>query len=535
MKDTNIITRQLLDYRLGNNKSPELTKALLEHFLAAEPLHLIYDTQDGHPHEPIFLDSQLAVYLKRKTAEARSETVGLTLPGETHVVVEMGAKKVKSIIEAYSLKRYISAVKLCGNAPITALVEIPLQAEKSTAHPNLESRGGAQSTERPQPVPINPPAPVTVTSQAVEPLTPRVWKLVEDVKKCLTNPSAAERRILDPGQNFENFHTLIRKLIQENGLDLEDVDRALGMQKGMTHNICTDLKLNSSSKEVVRKYLAYFGLEEFIYMFKNDSAEISRELKDSPQIDVYEITRASNKTEEPFKLVAMNRAHVGPALVYHLTLESAYRKQQTIVSSPFKLIVGKEYNIAGLTPIGDGPMSAKSATKGAAKVSTLIVPPEEDEQEILKKLEEEQEKKKGKPQQRQGNQGNGDRMSGKQRYMEETPEEKFEREKNIIIGFIIQTTGCNAHDAQKKFEPLSDYPSIVSDFAKWVKTQKPGGYGIRGYNAARLMNQLHYGPYDAYVMLANLEKDPKKTQEVLKYRETDPQYQKKEKAKERKG
>ena len=30
-------------------------------------------------------------------------------------------------------------------------------------------------------------------------------------------------------------------------------------------------------------------------------------------------------------------------------------------------------------------------------------------------------------------------------------------------------------------------------------------------------------------MLSNLERDPKKTQEILKYRETDPQYQKKEK------
>ena len=43
------------------------------------------------------------------------------------------------------------------------------------------------------------------------------------------------------------------------------------------------------------------------------------------------------------------------------------------------------------------------------------------------------------------------------------------------------------------------------------------------------MNKLYYGPYDAYVMLAGLERDPKKTQEILKYRETDPQYQKPEK------
>ena len=307
MKDTNIITRQLLDYRLGKSKSPELTNALLERFLTAEPLYLIFDIQDGQPREAVVTNSELAVFLKRETAEARSGTM---LSGASRAVVEMGAQKTQTIISEYSAKGCISAVKLCGNAPVTALIKLPGHTEQRTPEP-----------AKPKPPKVSVP-PVELTAPSESPFASvanQKWKLVEDVRKCLTTPSAAERRKLDPGQNFENFHTLIRKLIQENGLSIEQVDRALGVQTGMTHNICTDLKSNNSSKEIVRKYLAHFGLEEFIYMFRNESSEIARELKDSPQIDVYEITRASNKTEEPFKLTEMKPARLNGALLYELT------------------------------------------------------------------------------------------------------------------------------------------------------------------------------------------------------------------------
>lgn len=442
--------------------------------------------------------------------------------GEGKSAVEVGTAKTRAIIGDYSQRGRISTVKLCANPPITALIELPKRAEPPAPKPaSAEPEPIREETGHAKEASVNTPEP------SIAPVANREWKLVDDVRKCLTSPSAADRRKLDPGQNYENFHTLIRKLIQENGLTVDEVDRSLGVQSGMTRNICTDLKSSNSSKEIVRKYLTYFRLEEFIYMFKNESQEIARELKESPQIDVYEITRASNKTDEPFKLTAMKPARLNGALLYELTLESPYRKQKTYVSCPFRLVVGKEYSVGGLTPIGDGPVAAKSAAKGAAKTSALMVPSKEDEAEILARIEREQQKKG--PQQRQPEQKKDARMSGKQRYMEETPEEKFEKEKNIILEFIIRTQGCNSRDAQQKFEPIGEYPAIVSDFAKWVKTKKPGGYGVRGYNAARLMNQLHYGPYDAYVMLANLERDPKKTQEVLKYRETDPQYQKPEK------
>ena len=95
MKDTNIITRQLLDYRLGKSKSPELTNALLERFLTAEPLYLIFDIQDGQPREAVVTNSELAVFLKRETAEARS---GAMLSGASRAVVEMGAQKTQTII-----------------------------------------------------------------------------------------------------------------------------------------------------------------------------------------------------------------------------------------------------------------------------------------------------------------------------------------------------------------------------------------------------------------------------------------------------
>ena len=256
MKDTYIITRQLLDFRLGKDKSPELVNALLQQFLSLEPLYLIYNTQDGQLLEAVVANSQLFVFLNREAAVARVEAAS----GE-QAVIEVGTEKTRSIINDYSQKGYISTVKLYANSPVTALIKLPGYTRTPVStHISMEPE---PVREEPNPTKETPAA---LSKPPIATVANREWKLVADVRKCLTSPSAADRRKLDPGQNYENFHTLIRKLIQENGLDIEEMDRALGVQKGMTHNICTDLKSNNSSKEIVRKYLAYFGLEEFILM-----------------------------------------------------------------------------------------------------------------------------------------------------------------------------------------------------------------------------------------------------------------------------
>lgn len=42
-----------------------------------------------------------------------------------------------------------------------------------------------------------------------------------------------------------------------------------------------------------------------------------------------------------------------------------------------------------------------------------------------------------------------------------------------------------------------------------------------------LMHDLHYSPYEAYLIMAELESKPQETLQKLKYRKSDPQYQKK--------
>lgn len=519
------ITQKILAHRLANSNTSEDDAALVAVFLDASPSYLVTRPDGEGKAVPYIHDSMFALFLNQDTAKAIAEK--LSCKQKISLGVAGGSSNdVRQLLSEVASKA--RCIKLYGIPPITTTIKTSLSQES-----------GNEVMPEPQEAPeakiapdVPPKAPAAEEPPEGASTHKGKWKLVPEVKQVLSMPATADRRKIDPAAHFENLHSLLNKLVQTNGINPSDLDKQLGMSPGFTKSLCDDLKRDNTPKKIVILYLDYFGLTAYLYLFKGQCSEVAKELADNPHVDSYRVKQARNTTEERFKLLSVKTGtDSNGAYLYRLTLQSPHRKQDVIVSSPFNFVVGREYEIEGLSPLGDSAVANKSAIKGAETTAAALVSTEEQEAEVLAKIEEEM-KNKGKPQQQRQPQPQkkvNSRMSGKNRYMEETPEEKFEREKNIVLEYIIRTEGCSPRDAQKKFEPLSDFPDIVSDFAKYIKTRKPGSCSSRGYNAARLMNKLHYGPYDAYVMLAGLERDPKKTQEILKYRETDPQYQKPEK------
>lgn len=69
---------------------------------------------------------------------------------------------------------------------------------------------------------------------------------------------------------------------------------------------------------------------------------------------------------------------------------------------------------------------------------------------------------------------------------------------------------------------------IIHAFAYFIEKGnhlKNKSLKVCDYTAGRLIQELKYEPYDAYKILSDLRYKPSETKQLLKYRETAPQYQ----------
>lgn len=77
----------------------------------------------------------------------------------------------------------------------------------------------------------------------------------------------------------------------------------------------------------------------------------------------------------------------------------------------------------------------------------------------------------------------------------------------------------------RKIAPFEGHEDVIASFAAWIDQKKGNNFAVRGYTPKKLMHSLKYSPYDAFCILVELIENPKDTLQRLKYRETDPQYQ----------
>lgn len=527
MKKLNDLTKQVLSHRLNKGNECSDDVFLVQQFFSLDTLYVVADPNtlpgDWERREfAIVIESKsIALYSDYETAALHAKKIGSMLLSGKEMVMKVSSTMAKALISDYSQKQFIQSVNLFGRGPIMTSVRI--DAFQQNTH--IESPSTVMRDEEHQ-IPLDNTANKNTSTAAVclDTKKSNGLLLINEIIVVLDTPSAESRRHADPGKNYEDFHKLVEKIIQANGIAPSDMDSYLGLQEGYTAQLCTNLVNSNTPKSIVKDYLSYFGLSEYLYVFRKQCDEVNTEIIESSVLDQYEIRPATVKTQERFTLVNRTRGQDNNgAYVYRIKFKSKYREITTVCSSLFGMIEGKEYAIDGLSPVKD--TGASNITGSLTEPQASVIPSKEEEAETLKAIEEKSaQKKQPKPSQQHIV---DDRAKGKNRYVDETEEDRLERDKNEIIGELIKSRGCNSQDAKRLLEPLLGHPDIIASYAKYIRDGKPGKYALRGYTPKKLMNELHYSTYEAYCMLAQLETAPKETLQRLKYRECDPQYQKK--------
>lgn len=512
------INRELLTIRLFPQTATAQQKEHLfqqfmdfgQLFLVADPATTIHDW-NRNQFKICTTDKTLRIFLTEEDAMIFADTIGAAMQPDVFFVKKISAEDLSVIIKKEIEQNSIRFLALCGTMPIKATF--------STEYCNkyiMKWLGIENTTSNDKPISEKNEKNTTPDIRPV--ITDDGMTLIKNIQKALSEPAAAKRREIDRGQQFENFHLLLAKLIQVNQIDPESLDQKIGLPPGYTKNMCQDLTSNAIPKKYLQAYLSCFDLLPYQYLFKGECLELSNELKTSPYIDKYAIKSASVHTTERFRLNTLFRAEDhNHAYIYKAELQSANRSVELYLSTNFNLIVGKEYEIGGLQA-SEESTSICISKKNSAESSATILPSEEKEQEAIALAE-----KKAKERRSHIPPQKNNVSYGRERYVT-SPEEDY---KNTILSYLIQTNGCNSAKAKELLAPLEGHPKVLTSFAKYVTEKKPGPYAIRGYTAKMLMHDLHYSPYEAYLIMAELESKPQETLQKLKYRKSDPQYQKK--------
>lgn len=327
---------------------------------------------------------------------------------------------------------------------------------------------------------------------------------IDSIKTILDTFDKAERRKLDPALRCENIHQVYQDLISNNRLEPDEIDKKLNFQVGFTRRFCTDIVSMETSKEALKKLLDYFGLGSYLYIYKGYCKELMEELRQNPVIDKYNLKPARVSTKEPFELVEMIRGQddLNNAYVYGLTLKSVSRKIRIVISNPVGCVVGRSYDIVGLSPIMN---RAESKSEAAAQPELS----DARKQEILENLEKGQSKliTPSKP---------GTKLKG-------TPEE-IQARQNYLIGYFKKRDGINLQAAEQKYRVLVEDPDVLEAFYLYIKDKQWGYLARHGYTPKRLVQELHYPPYEAYCIMIQLLTDTERTITMLKHRANEPQY-----------
>lgn len=515
MMDLYYLTRQILRYRL--ERAPDLgeERALIEKFLEYGTIYVVADpnTSAEEWHNKTFgiatQERALCLYIDREDALLHARTIQSLLPGGVYMVIKTTKAMAKSLVANYSRKDFIDGVWLCGKAPVCARVGVAAFFQNV----NRESPSTIMSTDL-------PPHPAAPEPDGEEPSS-HVFELVAEVREVLNTPARADRRKIDRSDYYTNFHTLLDKLLLANGLGSSTMDEALGLNPGFTEMQRREVTKSNIPKDIMLKYLDFFGLREFLYVFKEQSLELAKELRDTPDMDKYEIKKAGAKTIEAFTLIKVESKKVDGINRYRMLYKSDHRTVSSVESSIFDRIKGGKYQINGLDPVDTGLQGRLAENENASTQAADAVPQDAIEN-ILKQLDS---KDKHGCVPRQPKQGRGDAKPCRGESM--TPDAQMERDRSTVLGWICQTKKVSSAEAKNMMAKFSDNSTVLASFAKYISTKKADtSYARFGYTPRRLMTELHFDIIEAYEIMAAFESDPKGTKQYLKYRETDPQYQK---------
>lgn len=444
---------------------------------------------------------ELLVFLNREDAVCFARKNDRILSDETPMTVCISYQALAKLVLNYTNKQLVKKVKIYAKVPLFLFCPLAYFAQHQQQEPQVSLMS----------------APLAETEKILYP--ERNFVMVEDVKRVLDLSEVSKRRAIDPGLICENLHSVIEKLIHHNKIDMTEMEQQLQLPPGMLRSFCRDRVSSSISKATAIKLLKYFGLEAYLYQYKRYCNEVWAELNADENIDICEIKPASFKTEEKFKLTNVRRGNDtrNQAYIYELTLKSKDREVKLMVSTPLNYVIGKSYEIVGLDI-------------------------QEAQDENLPELQEKPTQKTASVEKKKERSGipvnkpavnlsasvmlEGPSGPGRQRRSQE------EIDHDMIIRYCKETYGDNLVAAEEKIKALEPHMDIIHAFAQYIKTKRPGRIKEFDYTPGMLMNTLHYEPYEAYQMMAQLRNKPGETKQLLVYRKTAPQYQSKKDQKE---
>ena len=530
-KDLFYLTRQILRFRLERQPDEGEEAALVHAFLVYGSIYVVADpatSEEEWASKTFGISTQgqaVRLYLDRDDAAGYAKEIGALRKDGAPMVVKAAEAMAGSLIESYTRKGYISHVWLCGKTPVKAKVGVSHfagGAKKDKASTITDPDKALDEEPALGTAPAAPQAQPAPSAEAPVPL-----ELVEEVRKVLSEPSRAERRKLDPSGNYLNLHYLVEKLIFANRIPAEEMDERLGLVHGFTKSFIADKTSDTVPLEIAKKYLRYFGLYEFLFLFRADCKELRDMLKSSPQLDTYEVkpARGHHEGDEIFILEKVEKTQTSDgANVYRLTFRSPDREKpvQVVSSTNLDMNPGGKYMLPRLMPVRR--MSTTAPVRDAATGRAEDAPSDEEAKEVLAKLEEQAAK---------GKQGGSSWAGGEKalakvaRNQDMTPAERQEADRKTVLEWIIKHKKVGAKEAQAEMSKFKDDPEVMACFAKFATSggKAASNFARRGYNLTRLTRNLHYTPIEAFNILADLREKPKEMLQMLKYRETDPQYQ----------
>lgn len=445
----------------------------------------------------ITADQILPVFLDQDSANRMAVEVDAVIDGKPGTV-SSPMQTLDSLLEQYAKKNLIRGIRFYERIPFYE--DIPLskwmgEEEAVNEIPKVED-----------------PVPVKQPQKAKSPEMVGVAKLIK-MLDCQDRSKIAEYPTYS---YFEKLPQLLQKLIQVNHCDMAKMDEELDLPSGVTEMTVKNPQADVS-KEVLRKLLGYFGLEAYLYRYVGNCDELRRELRANEGICKFKIIPAKVSTKERFKLQEFKRAKdANGCWLYKLTFKSNEREHICIVTSPLGMIVGKEYELEGLTP--------RAENAGAGSVTDTVYVPQADEgNEIIQKMKEQAEKEKRayldvrkdyviryfKLQNPEGRQ--------LQRQEAEKHYNRLAKDDDLLDEFFWKY-GC---PKKKMEEEIENDPEYLRR-----RENQPKDVQVKGYTAEKLRREFNIKPaWELYFYMADLRNMPKKTMERLRYRNTDPQYQ----------
>lgn len=488
-----LLTRAILKQSLS--PSPEKLASLRGEILDMPEFHLVAeegttqaDWQTGS--YSFFIDQKrtLIVFLSASEAAAFAFRQGCVLSSGEYPIVCKDNDSFTRLVADYEDRQLISGVKVYARTPIH------MEFDASDFR-----RDGQKSI---------PAMPAPPSNQADIPTATRAFLGVEDVKKALDTFEPNARRRLDPGRRYENIHTLIQTLVQQNEIDPASLDRTFKLGQGYSRNFFTDIKGVDPSIDVVKKYLSFFGLQGYLYVYKSDCRELMRYLGSHKVIDKFGLRTPPMATAERFRLNEIIRGTDGDAYVYKLFLNSDKgNTMEMVVSNPLKppLVIGREYQL-----MNRGGKVRDEDEKPAKITDVSKLPSEEEMSAMVAGLEN----------------------KGKKNHDADKSTRSYEEQRKDEIIRYFRTRGMDTRSATAKYRDLEPEDDILDEFFKYITKKQFGKFEQFGFSARKLIKEMHMDPYEAYLSLVQLRTNPQETKQRLIYRERDPQYQKKPKKKE---